>query len=123
MSTIRGYTEETLRGILLICFISTIIYTYISCKLSYSKYSTYSAIKYLHHLRIKIYENVKIIEEMTKEQRELFFSLNLDCPFFLENGVKLLKSEKSAFLDPNKKKRVFQKERKVKKCQAKVILS
>jgi transposase len=85
VTTLRGHSEETIRGILLICFISTIIYSLISCKLTNTKYSAFSAIKKLHYLRIKLYnKNITIIEELDKEQKEIFAYLNLEFPFGLE---------------------------------------
>jgi transposase len=105
ISTLRAHSEETVRGILLICFISTIIYSLISSKLAQSKYSALSALIKTHYLRIKIYENTTIVEELTKEQNEIFELMNITCPFMIENGTLLHKKPFFASLGSKKRSR------------------
>jgi hypothetical protein len=47
-------------------------------------------------LGINIFEKNSILEELTKQQKQIFLSLNLECPFKSENN-NLLK--KDSFLD------------------------
>jgi transposase len=105
VSTLRAHSSETIRGVILICFISTIIYTIISGKLSKTKYSTCAALLKMHYLRIKMYEDFTMIEVLNKEEKDLFGYLNLDCPFNLENGTLLKKSPFLASLANAKKKK------------------
>jgi transposase len=95
---LRGHSEETIRARLLISFISTIIYSSINFGLKDSKLCAHKAIYKLKNLLIKIYEDINILEELDKSQKEIFKTLHLDCPFSEEKG-NLLKNK--SFLDLN----------------------
>jgi hypothetical protein len=90
---LRGHSEATIRGIILISFIATIVNSSISHKLSGSKFSAHAAIITMRHLRLKVYDYVKILEELTKDQKEIFKLLNLANPFVVESGNKLHESD------------------------------
>jgi hypothetical protein len=83
--TLKAHNEETIRGILLISFIAGIIYSSINFKLFKSEYCSNSVIYVMHRLSIEIYKTAKIINDITKDQREIFNLLNLECPFTIEN--------------------------------------
>jgi hypothetical protein len=88
---LRGHFEKTLRGILLNSFISTFIYSFISNKLSDSIYSAHSALIYMNNLMIKIYNSITLVEEITKQQSDIFNLLKLDNPFIVESNNPLHK--------------------------------
>jgi hypothetical protein len=46
----------------------------------------------MHNSLIKIYDSVVLLEDLTKQQKEIFACLTLDCPFALESGNPLQKS-------------------------------
>jgi hypothetical protein len=81
--------------------VATVIYSSISYKLANSKYSAHAAIIKMHNLRLKMYESISAIEELTKEQKDIFSHLNLDCPFREENGNLLKKDSPLAAFKPN----------------------
>jgi hypothetical protein len=85
---LRAHSEETLRGILLISFISTIIYCSINYKLNNSKFNAITARIKMKYLSIRVYESARLLEELTKDQKEIFKYLDLDCPFIEETGNK-----------------------------------
>jgi hypothetical protein len=85
MTPIRGHSEDTIRGILLISFLATAIYSYISHGLVGSKYSTQSALICMHNHGIKFFESVTVLEELTKQQKEIYSQLKLECPYPLES--------------------------------------
>jgi hypothetical protein len=88
---LRGHSEETIRGRLLLSFLTTILYSFISQRLINSKMSANKAIFYMSNLKIKMFESVNLLEELTKEQNDIFQYLNLDCPFSQEKGNQLKK--------------------------------
>ncbi|MDR1041375.1 MAG: transposase [Deltaproteobacteria bacterium] len=93
---LRGHTEETIRGISLVSFIATAVYSTLVQLLSDSKFSAQAAIIKMRHLRLTVYDNTRILEELTKDQKEIFRHLQLECPFSVESGTKLHK--KNSFL-------------------------
>jgi hypothetical protein len=99
---LRSHTVDSIRGVLLISFLATILYSSISYCLSNSKISAKSAIKKMHHLKIKFFETAQILDELTKEQKEIFTHLNLECPFQVERGTIL---KKDSFLAKLKSER------------------
>jgi transposase len=89
---LRGYSAEIIMGRLLIAFIVTIVYSIISHRLSDSEICVDKAIYYMHNLGINIYKKISLLEIITKEQKEIFDLLSLDCPFAQETG-NLLKNK------------------------------
>jgi hypothetical protein len=92
---IRAHHDETINGRLLLSFIATIIYIQASQKLSDYNLCTNKVLFHMHNLKIKIYESVSLLEELTKIQKEIFTQLNLDCPYPEEKGNLL---QKESFL-------------------------
>jgi transposase len=86
MDVIRAYKDHTIKGILLISFFSSILYTIINEKLTDKKFCGLSAIIKLRYLQIKIYEKMNIIEEMTNDHKQIFNYLKLELPFRLEDN-------------------------------------
>ncbi|MDR3186300.1 MAG: hypothetical protein LBU04_05790, partial [Christensenellaceae bacterium] len=86
MDVIRAHKDPTIKGILLISFLSSVLYTIINEKLTDTKFCGLSAIIKLRYLQIKIYEKMNIIEEMTKDQKQIFNYLKLELPFRLEDN-------------------------------------
>jgi hypothetical protein len=89
---LRAHKEETIRGRLLLSFIATIIYILVSQKLTDSKICTNKVFLHMRNLKIKLYESVRILEELTKIQKDVFSKLNLDCPYPEERGTLLKKN-------------------------------
>jgi transposase len=78
---LRAHSEETIRCGLLISFIANVIYSSISQRLkNKSRLCANKAICKMRHLQIKIYENSRFIENLTKDQKEIFTLLGLQCP-------------------------------------------
>jgi hypothetical protein len=90
---LRVHSEDTLRGVLLIAFIATALNSSLSRGLYGSKYSTNTALSLLHNAIIKIFESMISVNELTKQQREIFSQLNIECPYtVLEKNNPLQKS-------------------------------
>jgi hypothetical protein len=102
---LRCHSEETLRGVLLISFITAIILSALNNKLTSSKFCSHKAIYDLHRLNVTMYESSTIIEELTKNQKEIFSLLQLDCPFIIEKGNRLQKQPLRSNLKVEGKKR------------------
>ncbi|MDR1037654.1 MAG: transposase [Deltaproteobacteria bacterium] len=88
---LRGHSEETIRGIILVTFIASVVYSTLSHKLRESKFSANAALVIMGYLRLTVYDHVKILEELTKEQKDILRHLGLDIPFEVESGTKLHK--------------------------------
>jgi hypothetical protein len=101
---LRGHTEETVRGSILINFIVTVIYATLGNKLYGSKFSANSAIIKMKDYRITVYDHVKTLEIATKEQKEIFNHLHLNPPFVEESGNKIA-SRNSFITNLNSQKR------------------
>jgi hypothetical protein len=102
---LRVHSEETFRGMLMIAFISTIVYSSINIKLFTSKYCANMALYIMKRLRIDIYESCRIIRELNKDQNEIFSLLGLECPFVVETGNPLRKKSLITSLKSNRGKR------------------
>jgi transposase len=88
---LRAHHDKTIAGRLLLSFIATIIYMHISKNLGDYKMCANKVLFHMHNLKIKIYESNRLLEELTKIQKEIFIKLNLDCPYTEENGNMLKK--------------------------------
>jgi hypothetical protein len=100
---LRGHTEETLKGIMLISFIATTLYSCLSNKLADSKYSPHGSMKILRNAHIKVQESRTLMNELTKQQKDIFSILNIECPFsILERGNLL---QRSPLQSPGEKKK------------------
>jgi hypothetical protein len=102
---LRVHSEETIRGVLLITFLATAVYTLISDKLAESPYSPHGAFIHMHNLLIKIYEHTKVIEDLTRQQKELCGLLNIEFPYILESENPLQKPAFSPILEKKKRGR------------------
>ncbi|MDR1080758.1 MAG: hypothetical protein LBQ79_07305 [Deltaproteobacteria bacterium] len=97
MLQLNEHCEETIRGMILLSFIATIVYSSISSTLNNTKYSTKDAIVILRNLQIQIYDRFKIIESLDIEQNEIFKYLNLENPFYQKTGN--VQHENNSFLN------------------------
>jgi hypothetical protein len=97
---IREHSEETIRGILLIEFIVTSLYTFLYQKLSGSPISPEAALRTLRRFKAEIRKNHILLEELTKRVKDIFDHLKLEYPYFIENGNVL---EKTPCPVPNEK--------------------
>jgi hypothetical protein len=88
---VRVHSDETLRGMLLIAFLATAVYSHVSYALSDSKLSAKEALVELGYILIHMYESSAIIEELTKKQKEIMRDLKLEYPMDLEKGNPLQK--------------------------------
>jgi hypothetical protein len=88
---LKEHSNKTFRGILLLNFLATATYASLSLRLKDSHYSAKSALTKTFNLKIKIYDSAVILSELTKEQKEIFQLLELDCPFKIEKGTRLKK--------------------------------
>jgi hypothetical protein len=86
---VRGHSTETIRGIILISFISTVIYAELSRKLSNSIYSANTALSLMSRVKINIYGDTNILDDPSKDQKNIFKHLNLEPPFLPESGLKI----------------------------------
>jgi hypothetical protein len=86
LATLRVHTPEGVRGGLMISFLATALYSAINARLSNTKYNAHSALFSLHNSFIKLYDSVAILEDFTKQQKEILSILKVDCPFLLESG-------------------------------------
>jgi hypothetical protein len=77
---VRAHTEETVRGTILVSFISTLLYTIISQKLIGTKLSATATLSIMGKLRMTVHEHGQFDEERTKEQNFIFKHLNLENP-------------------------------------------
>jgi transposase len=102
---LRVHNEKTLRGTLLIFFIASIIYSYISNELKKSNYSAIGSFYLMKLLQIEIYNSSKIVQELTKDHNEIIKLLNIDCPFKIETGNPLKKLSYVAKLQSKNTKR------------------
>jgi hypothetical protein len=83
---LRCHTEETIRGFILLTFMATAVYSSMSQMLSNSKFSAHGAITKMKRLRVTVLEHSTLLEELTKDQKNIFVDLNLGNPFVVENG-------------------------------------
>jgi hypothetical protein len=84
---IRGHSEETIKGILLVSFIATTVYSCLGRALEGSRYSANSALRLLNTSYIKMYKNITLLDELTKQHEDIFLATKIDVPFsLLEKG-------------------------------------
>jgi hypothetical protein len=83
---LRGHSENTIRGIILISFIATVIYSTLSHKLSNSGFSAISALVKMSTLRLDVYDQEQFMDYPTKDQKEIIKHLQLQCPFKIYSG-------------------------------------
>ncbi|MDR1164738.1 MAG: transposase [Deltaproteobacteria bacterium] len=110
---LRAHTEETIRGSILISFITTVIYTIISQKLSGTRLSALAALSKMDQLRMIVHEHGQFTEELTKDQNIIFKHISLDNPVtdFCSNGIN---KKNFAFADLNSKRRGRGRPKKIK---------
>ncbi|MDR2457370.1 MAG: hypothetical protein LBD41_02690 [Clostridiales Family XIII bacterium] len=92
ISPLIGTVENTIRGCLLVAFISTVVSALLKYDLKDSDYSLDKAIYKLHNLMIKIYHENALVEKLDKSHREIFKLLHIKNPFTEQNTVDLTKS-------------------------------
>lgn len=68
---LRGHSDETIRGYLLLQFITLLIFIELRQKLD-SKYTVEQALNITRNLKCKVFEKQLLIAEQTKKQREIY---------------------------------------------------
>lgn len=81
------YFEEPLKGRLLMAFLVSVVFSSIKYDLIYSDLSTFNAIINMHKLRITKYDSIRVLEDLSIIQKEVFSRLKLDCLLPLEKCV------------------------------------
>ncbi len=76
---LRVHSEETLRGFLFVQFISLIIFVLLKQKLG-KDYTVEEVLLTLRNLKCKVYDDEIIIQEVTKQQREILEKLKILVP-------------------------------------------
>lgn len=102
---LRTHSEITLRGHLLISFITTILYLILTIKLKGSSYNALNAIEIFEGLKINMYDNVKVITEPVKKMKEVAKNLDFIIPKLesqLSQNLSLLKHMKRSRGRPKK---------------------
>jgi hypothetical protein len=84
--SLRGHSEKTIRGLLLIAFISSAVYTYLGKELAGLKFSAHLALIKMGNAIIKIYSDTELLEELTKDQKDIFEKMQLNNPYEVEKG-------------------------------------
>ncbi|MDR1111653.1 MAG: transposase [Deltaproteobacteria bacterium] len=102
---LRSHSIETIKGTLLINFISTIVYSTISHGLSDTSLSAKTAIVKMHHLKINVFESEQILEKLSKDHKIIINDLHLESPYDAEKGLKLKKESLLSSLKSVKRKR------------------
>ncbi|MDR2457038.1 MAG: hypothetical protein LBD41_00925 [Clostridiales Family XIII bacterium] len=75
------YSDDAIRGVLLIAFLSKIVNTHLSHGLARFKFSVRSALNKVGNSVVKIYNSKSIVQMFTKEQNSIIESLHLTLPF------------------------------------------
>ncbi|MDR0571806.1 MAG: transposase [Rickettsiales bacterium] len=83
---LRVHSLESVKGHLLICFLSTIISMFINDKLKGTKLCSSNVFSNMQRLSIDVYDETKIVQVPTKIQKEIIISLNLESPYEIEIG-------------------------------------
>jgi transposase len=106
------YSDEMIRCILLIEFMTKVVQYLLDKDLKDSKYSSHSALSRLKCVWIRVYRSYEFneatsqVEELTKEEKEIFSDLQLDLPFQTVETLKLpKKSSETTFTQPKKRGR------------------
>ncbi|MDR0572304.1 MAG: hypothetical protein LBG48_05625 [Rickettsiales bacterium] len=82
-----AHSEGTLRGHLLIAFVVSVVYSSIKYGLNDSYLSAFQAIFDMHNLRITTYDTIRVLEDLSKNQKEVFSRLKLECPLPEQKGA------------------------------------
>jgi hypothetical protein len=89
MIPLKGHSEETTGSHLLISFIAKIVYSSIEFGLKGINIQTGLAIYKMTNLRIQVYKNISLVEELTDTYKDIFAALGLDCPFPQQKRLEL----------------------------------
>jgi hypothetical protein len=101
---LRGHSEETLRGSILISFIATAVYSCLSIRLADSKYSPHEALRSLRHAHIKVQESRTLLNELNSQNKDIFSILNINCPFAVIERGNLLQKPPLKLADGKRKR-------------------
>jgi len=75
---LRVHSEETLRGLLLLSFVALV--TFVLLKRELADYTVEEALMMMRNLKCKVYDDEIIVNELTREQRELTEKLDILVP-------------------------------------------
>lgn len=76
---LRVHKEETLRGFLFLSYITLIVYLFLKKEIG-REYSVEEVLFTMRNLKCKIYDDGVIVQELTKQQREILERLNIIVP-------------------------------------------
>ncbi len=76
---LRIHKEESMRGYLLLIFITLIVFLLLKKKLG-KKTTVEEALLVLRNLKVKVFKDEIIVQELTKEQRQLFEKFEILVP-------------------------------------------
>ncbi len=76
---LRVHKEETLRGYLLLMFITLIVFVLLKKTIG-SKYTVEEVLLTMRNLKCKVYDNEIIVQELAKQQKEIVEKLNIIVP-------------------------------------------
>ncbi len=76
---LRVHEEETLRGYLLLMFISLTVFALLKNDLG-SEYTVEEALLTMRNLKCKVYDSEIIIQELAKQQKEILEKLDIIVP-------------------------------------------
>lgn len=75
----RVHKEETLRGYLLLTFIALTVFLLLKKEIG-KKHTAEEILLTMRNLKCKVYENEVLVQELTKQQREIAEMLNIIVP-------------------------------------------
>jgi hypothetical protein len=85
MPPLKGRSDETIRGAILLSFVATAVRSFKSLGLHGSKISADLALDEIGYLSVHFFESGNAVEELTPLQKRIFAHLNINCPISLES--------------------------------------
>jgi transposase len=76
---LRVHREETLRGYLLLIFITLTVFALMKKEIG-NDYTVEEALLIMRNLKCKVYDNELIVQELAKQQKEVVEKLNIIVP-------------------------------------------
>jgi transposase len=80
---LRTHSEDTLRGHLMLSFLSTIAYMLINNLLDGTKFCADGAFRALHNLKCKVFDNCILVKEPNKKINDIAKHLKIEIPLKL----------------------------------------
>ena len=107
---LRVWTEETVRGHLLLSFIAATVVTLLHIKMKSKDLSTWETLKALELLGSTRYQGKLVVDPLEKTENDIFKALDIECPYSLPiTGDKLCFTPPDAVDQPLKEVTQFEK--------------